>query len=84
MGTGLAFKESALSASSEEQADYCLGQEQSGIQGFDACMRELERNSNQSGLITLLIIAAVIAAVYFYNKGRSDKDKEAQLRPDSH
>lgn len=70
-------------ASSEEQADYCLGQEQSGIQGFDACMRELERNSNQSGLITLLIIAGVIAAVYFYNKGRSDSDTATQSRPNS-
>ena len=83
MGTGLAFKALTILASSEEQADYCLGQEQSGIQGFDACMRELERNSNQSGLVTLLIIAGVIAAVYFYNKGRSDRDRAAQPRPDS-
>lgn len=67
-----------LSASSEEGADYCLGQEQSGIQSFSECMAEIERNSDQFGLVTLLIIAGVIAAVYFYNKGRSDAGKAGQ------
>lgn len=67
----------AVRASSEEQADYCLGQEQSHQQSFDACMRELERNSGQMGLVTMLVIAGIIAAVYFYNRGRSDQTREA-------
>lgn len=63
-------------ASTPEQADYCLGQEQRGLQAFDACMRELEKNAENWNWTFGLMIAGVIAAIYFYNKGRADREKE--------
>ncbi|WP_307101757.1 hypothetical protein [Arthrobacter globiformis] len=46
-------------------------------------MDELERNGQQSTMMYVLIIAGVIAAVYFYNKGRAEGEKAKNTRPDS-
>jgi hypothetical protein len=65
------------------RAEYCLAQESRGIQSFNACMDELERNGQQSTMMYVLIIAGVIAAVYFYNKVRAEGEKAKNTRPDS-
>jgi hypothetical protein len=66
----------AALVSMETIGDYCYAREARGVESFNACMRAAEDNSGNFNIVFVLLIAGVIAAVYFYNKGKSDSRKE--------
>lgn len=59
----------------EDLAGYCYSRELQGIEYFESCMRAAEENSDRGTLVIFLIVAGVLAAMYFYNKGKADSEK---------
>lgn len=76
MLTGIALNAWTRVSAQETPGDYCMGQERYG-QSFDECMRQLEQNQQNMGLLGMVVVGGVIAAVYFYNKGRRDEAEKA-------